>query len=368
MAHLADGLLRVMVDEPLATSAPARWHLEQCQACQERFQEIGERAQRIGQLLEAPTVEVDLEAALGRLRAAGSAGSPRRRAWLAAPQGVAALLGTRRRRLVVALAAAVVTVFATSLLSGLAQNLIVVFRQPNRVVVVPIRPSEVSGLYALADYGTITYSSHAVTHRAADATAAAAEAGFSPLTPAPIPAGVPVIPTYQVQPAYTVTFTFDAAKAQAAAARKGSRMQRMPPDIDGASVSIDVGATIYAEYGGGGSGPPALGTVRMRPPTVRTSGVTISRLQEYLLSQPGIAPDLASRIRSIDNPGRTFPLLVLSADGHVEPTLVQSVAGSMLKGSARYGTGLAWLKDGFVVAVYGSSPLEELEAAAEGAE
>jgi hypothetical protein len=179
---------------------------------------------------------------------------------------------------------------------------------------------------------------------------------------------VPAVPTYQVQPAYTVTFTFDAAKAQAAAARKGGHTQRMPPDIDGASVSIDVGAAIYTEYASEGSGPPALGAVRMRPPTVRTSGVTISRLQEYLLSQPGIAPDLASRIRSIDNPGRTFPLLVLSADGHVEPTLVQGVAGSMLKGSARYGTGLAWLKDGFVVAVYGSSPLDELEAAAKGAE
>jgi hypothetical protein len=38
-----------------------------------------------------------------------------------------------------------------------------------------------------------------------------------------------------------------------------------------------------------------------------------------------------------------------------------------MTGSTHYGTGFTWVMDGFVVAVSGSSPTRELQAAADGA-
>jgi hypothetical protein len=233
--------------------------------------------------------------------------------------------------------------------------------------VVPVGPREAAGLQALADYGTLSYSRLPLDHRVASADAAEAEAGFAPLRPGPLPAGVAGAPTYFVQPALTVTFTFDSARARAAAARRGARQAPMPADIDGATIAVEVCAEVFAEYGPRASGPSALVALRMRAPIVRTTGVSLERLQQYLLSLPDVSPDLAARIRAVGDPAGTLPLLVLSADGAVQPARVQDRPASMLTGSTHYGTGFAWIRDGFVVAVYGSSPTAELRTAAEGA-
>jgi hypothetical protein len=361
--HSSDGALRVLVDEPDLLSPAERAHVAGCATCRRRLHEVAARAERVSGLLarESPEPTVDVEAGLQRLRL--NLEQPRRRGWPA----LAAALGTRRRRLQVALAVSLAVTLVTGVAGGWAQNLIVVFRQPTHVVVVPVRPQEANSLLALASYGTLRFSTLPVTHRVADARAAEAEAGFAPLQPGALPAGVPDAPTYLVQPAYTVTFTFDAARARQAGATRGSHQVPMPPDVDGASVSIDVGAVIFAEYGAGSAGPPALATVRMNAPTVRSTGVTIARVQQYLLSLPDVSPALAARIRAIDDPGQTLPLLVLSADGTVQPARVQGGPASMLSGSTRYGTGIAWVRDGFVVAVYGSSAVGDLRAAAEAA-
>jgi hypothetical protein len=141
----------------------------------------------------------------------------------------------------------------------------------------------------------------------------------------------------------------------------------MPADINGASLYVDVGAIVYAEFGSASGRPPLLGTARMRTPIVRSSLVTTRRLQDYLLSQPGISPSLAARIRGIDDPAHTLPIPVLSADATPEPIEVQGVIESLLEHSAVDGALIVWVKDGFAYGVYGSRSVGDLRAAAESA-
>ena len=363
MRHLSDGVLRLSADELGLVSERQRVHLGVCTACQRRRQEISDRAGRVRWLLFEDAPSLDAQAALtSALRKAGPQTVCRQRPLAAA----ASALGVARTRPVVVLAAALAVLSACAI-GGLAQNLITLLAQPHRVVVVPVPPSDAAGLAALADYGTIRYSAPPLTRPASDAQVAEAEAGYPPLSTGAIPTGVPRSASYRVSPAYTITFTFSAEKARAAAQRRHQPVVPMPADIDGASLYVDIGAIVYAEFGIASGRPPLLGTARMKTPTVRSSGVTIRRLQDYLLSQPGISPGLAARIRGIDDPAHTLPVPVLSADAMPEPIEVQGVTGSLLEHSAVDGAVVVWVKDGFVYGVYGSSSVGDLRAAAESA-
>ena len=362
MRHLNDGLLRLSVDEPGLVSEERHVHLRECMACQGRRQEISARAGRVSHLLvdHAPYVDAQLGLASALRKARPEA--VRRGRPLAAAAGV---LGVARTRPAMFLAVTL-AVLSAGAISGLAQNLVTLLEQPHGAVVVPVPPSDAAGLEALADYGTISYSAAPLSRPVIDAQAAEAEAGYPPLAPGAIPAGAPKSASYRVSPAYTITFTFSAEKARAAAQRRHQPVAPMPADIDATSLYVDVGAIVYAEFGTVSGSPPLLGTARMKTPVVRSSGVTIKRLQDYLLSQPGISPGLAARIRRIDDPAHTLPIPVLSADAMPEPVEVQGVTGSLLQHSVD-GTVIVWVKDGFAYGVYGSSSVGDLRAAAETA-
>ena len=361
MRHLNEGLLRLSVDEPGLVSEEQSVHLRECTACQERRHEISARAGRVSRLLVEGVQRVDAQAALASALRRARPGALRHRRLPA----VRSALGATHRRPAVVLAATL-AVLSASAISGLAQNLVTLLEQPHRAVVVPVPPSDAAGLAALADYGTISYSAAPLTRPVGDAEAAEAEAGYPPLAPGAIPVGAPQSASYRVSPAYTIRFTFSAEKARAAAQRRRQPVAPMPADIDGASLYVDVGAIVYAEFGTASGRPPLLGTARMKTPVVRSSGVTIKRLQDYLLSQPGISPGLAARIRGIDDPARTLPVPVLSADAVPEPVHVQGVTGSLLQHSVD-GTVIVWVRDGFAFGVYGSSSVGDLRAAADSA-
>ena len=363
MRHLNDGLLRLSVDEPRLVSEGQHVHLRECMACQRRRWEISASAGRVSRLLVEGVQYVDAQAALASALRKARPEAVRRGRPLAA--AASAIRAAHRRP--VALLAATLAVLSAGAISGLAQDLVTLLAQPHRAVVVPVAPGDAAGLAALADYGTISYSAPPLTRPASSAQAAEAEAGYAPLVSGAIAIGAPESVSYRVTPAYTVTFTFSAEKARAASQRRHQPVVPMPADIDGASLYVDVGAIVYAEFGSAAGGPPLLGTARMKTPIVRSSGVTIKRLQDYLLSQPGISPGLAARIRGIDDPAHTLPIPVLSTDARPEPIEVQGVAGSLLEHTAAAGTVIVWVKDGFAYGVYGSSSVGDLRAAAESA-
>ena len=74
MAHLSEGTLRRMVDEPEAHGADAR-HFETCTECQARFKVVAEDARAITSLMAAPELKLDVESAFNRVQSAPAARS-----------------------------------------------------------------------------------------------------------------------------------------------------------------------------------------------------------------------------------------------------------------------------------------------------
>ena len=60
MAHLTDGTLRRMVDDPDAKAGTDAAHLEGCAECQGRFKTISDDASSIATLLAVPAARVDV--------------------------------------------------------------------------------------------------------------------------------------------------------------------------------------------------------------------------------------------------------------------------------------------------------------------
>src|SRR2546426_12770744 len=78
MAHLSEGALRRLYDEPHALVERDRAHYNSCPECRERFSAIAEDVRQALALMSVPAATVDAEAALGRFKARRPDGASRR--------------------------------------------------------------------------------------------------------------------------------------------------------------------------------------------------------------------------------------------------------------------------------------------------
>jgi Putative zinc-finger len=283
-----------------------------------------------------------------------------RRPWLARSITVAAAT--------VALAAVV----AFTPVGSYAQGFLTVFT-PQKIAAVPITSAELKSLPDLNNYGTIVQPTGNQTKEVATAADAAAAAGIPVLVPATIPAGVPSTASYEVIPSQTGAFTFSAAKARATAAAQGKTLPAMPANVDGSTLQVTVGAGVVAIYQANVTGPsatgektasgatkqetqqvPALIVGQAIAPSVTSTGASVAEIEQYLLAQPGISPDLAAAIRSIGDPTTTLPIPVPINRAISHPVNVQGVSGLSVADSTGLGGGIIWVKNGMVYGVAGA--------------
>lgn len=290
--------------------------------------------------------------------------------------------------------AAIVAALVLTPVGSYAQDFITIF-QPKQVAAVAITPAELQSLPDLGDYGTVIQPAHQQPQRVASAAAASAVAGFTVLVPGSLPAGVPATPVYEVMPGETGSFTFSAAKARAAAAAKGKTLPPMPASIDGSSLQVTTGPVVVTTYvdqaaarrvmpeaksaivGSSADSDsaraaaafaarvgPMLVIAQSTVPEVKSTGVSASELENYLLEQPGISPNLANAIRAIGDPNTTLPIPVPvnQATSHQVP--VQGVTGLAVADSTGLGGGIVWEKNGMVYAVGGNLTESQLLAVA----
>jgi hypothetical protein len=354
--HLSDGALRRLYDEPFATGEQARAHYAACQRCQGRFAEIASEARESMELLAAPGVTVDAEAALARLRERAAPGRSLRlrprltRLWL--PGVAAAAVGLL---LVAGLAGA-----------GAAQGLLKIF-EPQQVAPLPVSTGELSGLPDLSAYGTVKVTQQPELKDASSAEDAASQSGLPAIRPAKLPAGIPTQATYGFVPQGSGSFTFDAAKARAAAEKAGSAMPSLPAGIQGSTLYLTAGPAEVALYGdvmkaAGGSEAssgvqqrvPALAVGAMKAPVVTSTGVTVQQLEDFLLAQPGVSPQLAAQIRALGDPTSTLPIPIPVDRAESHAVTVQGVQGVALGDDTGLGSAVIWEKDGVVWAVGGT--------------
>lgn len=290
-----------------------------------------------------------------------------------------------RRALAVGAAAASLAVMtAFTPVGSFAQSLLDVMR-PQQFVVVPVTQADLEALPSLSQYGEFTQTAGGRPQPSASAAAAGAATGMTVLTPSYLPPSVTAAPMYGVMPGHTGTFTFSATKAAAAAQAQGKTLPPMPANIDGSSLQLTTGAAAVAVYGGpagmlGGAaekpalasptGTPTAGAIpdtsamipqlmvaQMVAPVATASGVTAKELQQYLLAQPGISPQLANALRAVGDPTSVWPIPVPLGALNTHTVSVQGVRGTVFADTSGFASGVLWVKGGVIYAVV--APLGE---------
>lgn len=357
MRHVSDGWLRRMIDDPLILGAADRRHFEGCADCQARLAAMAADSQAVAGLLSTPLPAVDPAAAAVAI---GERGALRTAPLPPIVRNVAARVEINpapAARTLAAVAIAAVLVVGM-VVSGAAANLLTIF-EPKQVTAVPVAPSELQSLQGLPDlsaYGTVKVTTQPVLQSVADVQAAASQTHLQVLQPSHVPASVTGPSAFAVISQGSGSFTFSAAKAQAAAQRDGKALPPMPANIDGSTLYLTIGPAVVESFGVSGQGGqlPSLVVVQARVPKVQSTGVSVAELRNYLLAQPGISPTLAAQIRAIGDPSQTLPIPIPANLATSHPVGVQGVQGLAIGDSSGLGSAVIWVKDGLVYAVGGT--------------
>jgi len=364
--HLNDGTLRRIYDEPLALTSVDQAHYDSCAECKARFDSIANTARATAGLLSVPGFTPEPAAALRsvklRIRSEEAARPPR---WYERWLGRTSPRGRRiaTPAIAVVLAAALLTgVTAT----GAAQTLFRVF-EPKSITPVQVSSSDFPTTSALLDYGDVTWLPDAPTlHQLSDAAAAAAQSGLPVLMPASLPKGVAGPVSFGVVSHATGSLTFDAQRLRASAAQKGVHVNPMPSSIDGSKLIVNGGPALLEAWGLSASASevqmPTLVIAQTRVPTVDSTGATAAELEAYLLSQPGVPPDIAAQIKAIKDPSTTLPIPIPKGLATEESVQVNGVSGLLIK--AILGAGVVWTKNGVIYAVGGQLTPDQVLAIA----
>ncbi len=424
MRHLDDGALRRLYDEPEAVALADRTHAAACRRCQDSYARVVADAQAAAGLFTAataPGARVDPALALRQVR--------RRITFEPSPRTIGVRLPWRplermtpmysmsqhnARRMArpagaLVAAAALVAALGLTPAGSLAAGLVSIF-EPQQFTAVPVTSGDLQGLPPLDSYGTMTDQQNTTRRQATSAADAARITGLPVRTPAALPAGVPSTVTYNVLSRGVVAFTFDAAKARAAAAKSGKTLLPMPAGLDGATLRLSVGPIVVATYGGNllgtatnaaahdgvshahANGKSAIAQVRKdinprgavtqaqanggeipslvivqasRPRLTTTNGVTVQELEDYLAGQPGVSPQLAAEIRSIGDPSTTLPVPIPIDRFNAQHVTLKNGADSLVVGdNTGVGSGAIWQEKGMVYAVGGTLTQDQVLAIA----
>ena len=355
MRHLSDGTLRRIYDEPLALTSQDQAHFDGCTVCKARFESIAHAARATATLLSVPGFTPEPTAALRSVRIrirAEEAGRPIRWWERRLDRFLPRFRPLATPAIAILLAAALLTgVTAT----GVAQGWFRVF-EPRTVAPVSVVPSDFASTGALLDYGDVTWLPDAPTlHQLTDATTAAAQSGLPALMPASLPQGVSGPVSFGTISHATGSLTFNAERLRASAATKGVHVNAMPAKINGSKLIVNAGPALVEAWGLSAKSTqaemPTLVIAQTRVPTVDSTGATAAELEDYLLSQPGVPPDIAAQIKAIKDPSTTLPIPIPKGLATTESVQINGVQGLLIK--AVIGAGVVWQKNGVIYAVGG---------------
>jgi hypothetical protein len=269
---------------------------------------------------------------------------------------------TTVRRPAIAALSAVVLVTGAGVAA--ANDWLPIFRT-QQVDPVEITSTDLVQVPDLSAYGDLEIISEPNPEQVADAAAAQERTGLVVPEVSELPEGVTGDPAYQAADVARATFTFSADKAAQAAAAEGEALPPPPPGLDGSALRIEAGPGVAALWSQP-TGVPTLVVARVVAPKVDSSGVPFETVREYMLSLPGLPPDLADQLSDLSVDGGTLPLpvpaeLVTSSTadvGGTEATVLTSRNGLF--------AGVVWVEDGVMTGVAGSLSADELLSVARG--
>lgn len=352
MAHLSDGTLRRLVDDPDALTGSDRRHYMDCTACQARNQGMADDARTAATLLSAPELQLDVTTAFKRVQAAPAA---KPRFGFSLP-----ILRPSRQPMFAVGAAAIVVALAITAFA----NILPLF-QPKTVQPVPVTFADLQALEQLSAYGTLTWSTQPKPQIVLTAADAKVISGLDVPVVSKLPAGVSSTVTYAAMPQAVAVFTFDAKKAADAAAATGKSLPKLPSGMDGAKLTVTVGPAVVEVFGdmnvasGADSSSqninlPQLIVAKSAVPVVTSTQVTAKQLEAYILSVPGLSPELAAAIRSIGDPATTLPIPVPVEYATSSKVSINGDPGVALGDNTGLGSGVIWIHKTNVFVVAGS--------------
>ena len=359
MAHISDGTLRRIVDDPSADSGAGARHLESCPACQARLKGVAEDARSITSLMAAPELKVDVASAFRRVQAAPTA---RPRFGFRMP-----VVRPGSRPMVLAFAAVVASV--ALLATAIAQDKNVF--APNTLTPVPVTLADMQALSELSAYGTISWTTKPDLQIVTSAAEAESISGLKPPTVKSLPAGVSSNVTYGAAKKAEAVFTFSKDKAAASAAQAGKTLPALPAGMDGATLTVALGPAVAEIFGN--MKPPAAGgadltqldlpqlvVAESSAPVATSTQVSVKQLEDYLIAQPGISAELKAAIKAIGDPSTTLPIPVpVQYVTSSKVTVQGKYAGVALGDDTGVGAGVIWINHNLVYAVIGSVKLTD---------
>jgi len=362
VAHLTEGTLRRMVDDPDARAGADAAHLGSCPECADRFKTFADDARSIASLLAVPEARVDVGRAFERVMSDRKS----QPALVRFP-----ILGPSTRPLTLGFVATIAAV-AVLLVAFAAAGL---FFKPTTVKAVPVTVADIQALSQLGDYGTITWTKEPqlqATTNAADASQAGGGLTVPKVADATLPSGLSKTVTYGAMSNAEATFTFSADKAATAAAAHGTTLPKMPAGMDGATLTISVGPAVGEIYGDlqkpssdtSSINLPQLIVAKSAAPTAKSTQVSVTDLENYILAQPGISKELKAAIQAIGDPSTTLLIPVPIEYATSTQVTVQGVDGVALGDNTGVGSGVVWVKDGYVYVVAGSIKRDDAVAIA----
>jgi hypothetical protein len=352
VAHLSEGTLRRMVDEPDARGAADARHFETCAECQARYSTVSRDARAISSLMTAPELEVDVASAFNRVRSAPAA---RPRFGFRVP-----VMRPGSRRMVLAFATAVAAI--ALLVTAIAQDSNTF--TPQTLTAVPVTMADMQSLSQLSAYGTVSWTKQPQPQIVTSADDAHNSSGLPVPKVATLPTGVSSTVTYAAMGQATAVFTFSTAKAAAAAAQAGQTLPALPAALEGAQLTVTVGPAVAEIYGNftkpaSGSditqaGLPQLIVGETTAPVATSSQVTVVQFENSLLSLPGISTELKAAIKAIGDPSTTLPIPIPVQFATSSSVTVQDVQGLAFGDNTGVGAGVIWIKNGVVYGVVGT--------------
>ncbi|HUX88530.1 MAG TPA: zf-HC2 domain-containing protein [Chloroflexota bacterium] len=251
------------------------------------------------------------------------------------------------RSLVGAAAAAVIAgALVLTPVGSYAQDFLTIF-QPTQIAAVPVTLSEMQSLPGLQNYGSFSHSPQG--QPTVVANAAAAKGQKAPTIPAHIDGT-----TLQVSTGPVVAAVYGDPKLSSQIQSAQSRSEAAKGTATGSNAAASPDA----------SNVPPLVVIQTTVPTVRSTGASAKQLEDYLLAQPGISPELAATIRAIGDPSSTLPIPIPVNKAVSHSVNVQGVTGLAVADSTGLGGGIVWEKGNVIYAVGGSLKESDLLAVA----
>jgi len=347
MRHPTEGVLRRLLDEPVAVADSDRRHIAECPQCLDGLEVMRADAVLVGAALATGSVVgVDLDTAWRHLSAPAPAPEPRR----VRPAHRAAPARQVLRR--PAFAALAVAVALTGAGAAAANDWLPIFRT-KQIAPVTLSTSDLIALPDLSAYGELVVSGVVDVSPVADAAAATAATGLRVPEVTTMPRGVSGEPVYQVGRQASATFTFSAERAARTAAEAGKTLPAPPPGLDGSQVRMVAGPGLAAVWRQP-NGVPALLVGRAVAPTAFSDGVPFEVVRDYLLSLPGLPPTVATQLRTFAGDGSTLPLPVPAERMTTSSVRVGEAPATVLASRDGLMAAVLWVNDGVVTVVAGS--------------